>query len=168
MADYDDMLTVRQLVDDVLLVLRWSAQADATLGDDSGGQSPVVPDADLRRQFASAVERLVANQGRSALRTLGGEDPDFHADTVIAALESAGWDGAPRDFTLSVIELAGRSEVMGVVRGGGTIGRRAFRALLAALNAALGSLGAIPGVAAIRELEEMLEKILDMEAAEQV
>jgi hypothetical protein len=72
-----------------------------------------------------------------------------------------------RDFKLAVIELAGRSEVMGVVRGGGTIGRRIFRTLLAALNAALASLSAIPGASAIQELKDFLEKVLEQEPDEQ-
>ncbi|WP_027499257.1 hypothetical protein [Rhodococcus sp. UNC363MFTsu5.1] len=166
MADYDDMLIVRQLVDDVLLVLRWSAQPDATLGDDRGVETAVVPDEGLRSQFASAVEQLVANQGAEALRTLSGQNAEFPADAVIAALGSAGWDGAMRDFKLAVIELAGRGEVMGVVRGGGTIRRRIFRTLLAALNAALASLSAIPGASAIQELKDFLEKVLEREPDE--
>jgi hypothetical protein len=166
-ADYDDMLIVRQLVDDVLLVLRWSAQPDAALGDDSGVERAVLPDEDLRRQFASAVEQLVANQGAEALHTLSGENPEFATGAVIDALGSAGWDGAMRDFKLEVIERAGRSEVMGVVRGGGTIGRRIFRALLAALNAALASLDAIPGASAIQGLKDFLEKVLEQEPDEQ-
>ncbi|MFI6429145.1 hypothetical protein [Rhodococcus oryzae] len=167
MADYDDMLIVRQLVDDVLLVLRWSAQPDAALGDDSGAERAVLPDEDLQRRFATAVEQLVANQGAEALRALSGESREFPADTVIDALGSAGWDGAMRDFKLAVIELAGRSEVMGVVRGGGTIGRRIFRTLLAALNAALASLSAIPGASAIQELKDFLEKVLEQEPDDQ-
>lgn len=168
MADYDDMLTVRQLVADVLQVFRWSALGDSMLLDDRGAEGAVViADEHLREQFASAVRQLEENQGALALSTLAGENPSFPASKVVAELEIAGWDGALRDFKLSVIELAGRSEVMGVIRGGGTVRRRVFRALLAALNAALASLSAIPGAAVIQELKDFLEKVLEKEPDEQ-
>jgi hypothetical protein len=148
------------VVNDAAYLLRWCAEPEARLIDDTEESHLVLPER-LLESYRAAIMQFADRYFPLALQTLAGDNEVFPLEALIPLLVSVGWTGPALDFKLGVLELTGREEVMATARagGGGRIRRKVFRAFVPALNAALGSLSGVPGVGAIKELKDFIEVV---------
>jgi hypothetical protein len=149
-----------RVVNDATYLLRWCAEPEARLVDDSEELHLVLPER-LLESYRAAIMQFETSYFPLALQILAGENDAFPLEALIPLLVSVGWTGPALDFKLGVLEHTGREEVMATARGGrgGGIRRKIFGAFVPVLNAALGSLSGVPGVGAIKELKDFIEVV---------